>query len=131
MHLQEGEGYSAVAMNVLLGLAGKLQPVIPVNVTNRGAIADLAPDDVVEVPCLITEHLIRPLAVGPIDATSRLLLEQVKLYEKSLVDAVVYRDLAELVKALALNPLVPSPAVAQELIAAFREQEAPYFDSFR
>ncbi len=131
MHLQEGEGYGAVAMEVLLGLTGKQQCVLPVNVPNRGAIPGLLPDDVVEVPCLITERLIRPLAVGPIDAAARSLLEQVKLYERSLVDAVVYRDLGELVRALALNPLVPSPAVAQELVTAFREQEAPYFDSFK
>jgi 6-phospho-beta-glucosidase len=131
MSLKSGEGYSAVAMDVLLGLAGKGQSVVPVNVMNRGAIAGLALDDVVEVPSLITERLIRPLAVGPIDVESRLLIEQVKQYERSLVDAVVYRDLGALVDALALNPLVPSPAVARDLILAFKEQEAPYFDSFK
>ncbi|MHB8108355.1 MAG: family 4 glycosyl hydrolase, partial [Candidatus Cryosericum sp.] len=116
MNLKTGEGYSAVAMDVLLGLAGKSQTVVPVNVMNRGAIAGLAPDDVVEVPSLITERLIRPLAVGPIDMDSQLLINQVKLYERSLVDAVAYRDLEALIEALALNPLVPSPAVARDLI---------------
>ena len=131
MKLQNGSGYSAVAMDVLLALAGKGDRVVPVNVVNRGAIAGLALDDVVEVPSLISERLIRPLAVGPIDEDSRLLIQQVKLYERSLVDAVVYRDLAALEGALALNPLVPSPAVARDLVAAFKEQEAPYFDSFK
>ncbi|MHB8106223.1 MAG: family 4 glycosyl hydrolase [Candidatus Cryosericum sp.] len=130
MSIKNGQGYSAVAMDVLLGLAGKAQSVVPVNVMNRGAIAGLALDDVVEVPSLITERLIRPLAVGPIDSESRLLIEQVKLYERSLVDAVVYRDLEALIDALAINPLVPSPAVARDLVLAFREQEAPYFDNF-
>jgi 6-phospho-beta-glucosidase len=131
MSLKSGEGYSAVAMDVLLGLAGKGQSVVPVNVMNRGAIAGLALDDVVEVPSLITERLIRPLAVGPIDRESQLLIEQVKLYERSLVDAVAYRDFGALIEALALNPLVPSPAVARDLVLAFKEQEAPYFDSFK
>jgi 6-phospho-beta-glucosidase len=131
MKLANGAGYSAVAMDVLLGLAGKGARVVPVNVINRGTIAGLALDDVVEVPSLITERLIRPLAVGPIDADSRLLIQQVKLYERSLVDAVVYRDLDALESALALNPLVPSPAVARDLVMAFKEQEAPYFDSFK
>jgi 6-phospho-beta-glucosidase len=131
MKLGNGAGYSAVAMDVLLGLAGKGQRVVPVNVMNRGAIAALALDDVVEVPSLITERLIRPLAVGPIDEDSRLLIQQVKLYERSLVDAVVYRDLEALVGALTLNPLVPSPLVARDLVMAFKEQEAPYFDSFK
>ncbi|MHB8071638.1 MAG: family 4 glycosyl hydrolase [Candidatus Cryosericum sp.] len=131
MKLGSGAGYSAVAMDVLLGLAGKGARVVPVNVVNRGTIASLALDDVVEVPSLITERLIRPLAVGPIDEDSRLLIQQVKLYERSLVDAVVYHDLAALEGALALNPLVPSPAVARDLIAAFKEQEAPYFDGFK
>lgn len=131
MKLRNGAGYSTVAMDVLLALAGKGDRVVPVNVVNRGAITGLALDDVVEVPSLITERLIRPLAVGPIDEDSRLLIQQVKLYERSLVDAVVYRDLAALEAALALNPLVPSPAVARDLVAAFREQEAPYFDGFK
>jgi len=131
MSLKTGQGYSAVAMDVLLGLAGKDQPVVPVNVMNRGAIAGLALDDVVEVPSLVTERLIRPLTVGPIDMESQLLIQQVKLYERSLVDAVVYRDLEALIEALAINPLVPSPAVARDLVLAFKEQEAPYFDSFK
>ena len=131
MNLKNGEGYSAVATDVLLGLAGKGQSVIPVNVMNRGAIAGLALDDVVEVPSLITERLVRPLAVGPIDMDSQVLISHVKLYERSLVDAVVYRDLEALIEALALNPLVPSPAVARDLVLAFKEQEAPYFDSFK
>lgn len=130
MNITAGQGYSAVAMDVLLGLAGKKPSVVPVNVVNQGAIAGLASDDVVEVPSLITERLIRPLAVGPIDRESQVLIEQVKLYERSLVDAVAYHDLEALVQALALNPLVPSPAVARELVRAFKEQEAPYFDLF-
>jgi 6-phospho-beta-glucosidase len=131
MNIKSGEGYSTVAMDVLLGLSGKGQSVVPVNIMNRGAITGLALDDVVEIPSLITERLIRPLAVGPIDADSQLLIGQVKLYERSLVDAVAYRDLGALIEALALNPLVPSPAVARDLVLAFKEQEAPYFDSFK
>jgi len=131
MDIKNGQGYSAVAMDVLLGLAGKGACVVPVNVMNRGAIASLAFDDVVEVPSLITERLVRPLAVGPIDKDSQLLIEQVKLYERSLVDAVAYHDLEALIEALALNPLVPSPTVARDLVLAFKEQEAPYFDSFK
>lgn len=130
MNITAGQDYSAVAMDVLLGLAGKKPSVVPVNVVNQGAIAGLASDDVVEVPSLITERLIRPLAVGPIDRDSQVLIEQVKLYERSLVDAVAYHDLEALIDALALNPLVPSPAVARDLVQAFKEQEAPYFDLF-
>ncbi|RIE17512.1 hypothetical protein [Candidatus Cryosericum septentrionale] len=79
-----------------------------------------------------------PILVGALlDLQERLglteisLIEQVKLYERSLVDAVAYRDLKALIEALALNPLVPSPAVARDLVLAFKEQEAPYFDSFK
>jgi 6-phospho-beta-glucosidase len=131
MNIRDGEGYSAVAMEVLLALSGKRQSVVPVNVLNQGALPFLAPDDVVEVPSLLSERLIRPLAVGPVDAESQLLIQQVKSYERSLVDAIVYHDTEELIRSLALNPLVPSPAVARELVSAFREQEAPYFDIFR
>lgn len=125
------EALVATAAQVLEALAGKHASVLPVDTLNRGAMPMLAPDDVVEVPCAITERLVRPLAVGPIDSASRLLIEQVKLYERSLIDAIVYRDLDSLVSALSLHPLMPSPDSAQELVQAFREQEAPYFDGFR
>ncbi|HOV50742.1 MAG TPA: hypothetical protein PLZ61_05330 [Candidatus Cryosericum sp.] len=129
--LKPGEALARAAVQVLESLAGKRDSVLPVDTVNRGAIPSLAPDDVVEVPCAITERLVRPLAVGPIDSATRLLIEQVKLYERSLVDAVVYRDLDSLVAALSLNPLIPSPDTARDLVQAFREQEAPYFDGFR
>jgi 6-phospho-beta-glucosidase len=125
------EVLAATAAQVLEALAGKRDSVLPVDTLNRNALPMLAPDDVVEVPCAITEHLVRPLAVGPIDSASRLLIEQVKLYERSLIDAVVYRDLDSLISALSLSPLIPSPDCARALVQAFREQEAPYFDGFR
>jgi alpha-galactosidase/6-phospho-beta-glucosidase family protein len=129
--LKPGEALAGAAVQVLEAIAGKRDSVLPVDTVNCGAIPSLAPDDVVEVPCAITERLVRPLAVGPIDSATRLLIEQVKLYERSLVDAIVYRDLDSLVSALSLNPLIPSPDAALALVQAFREQEAPYFDGFR
>jgi alpha-galactosidase/6-phospho-beta-glucosidase family protein len=65
-----------------------------------------------------------------VDRESQLLIEQVKLYERALVDAVAYQDSEALIAALALNPLVPSPAVARDIVRTFKEQEAPYFDRF-
>jgi 6-phospho-beta-glucosidase len=131
MGLTNAGGYSTVAMEVLLALAGKKAAVVPVNVANKGAIAGLAFDDVVEVPALITEKLIRPLAVGLIEPEAEALLEQVKTYERALVAAIQSQSLEALTAALALNPLVPSLALARELVTAFKQQEAPYFDNFK
>jgi 6-phospho-beta-glucosidase len=130
MGLTNSGGYSKVAMKVLLALAGKESAVVPVNIRNNGAITSLAFEDVVEVPALITENLIRPLVVGPIEREAEALLEQVKLYERALVKASQDQNLEALIKALALNPLVPSLALAKKLVLAFKRQEAPYFDNF-
>jgi len=131
MGLTNTGGYSRVAMEVLLALAGQAPAVVPVNTKNQGAITGLGFDAVVEVPALITEKLIRPLAVGPLEPRAEVLLAEVKAYENALVTAVQKQSLEALIKALALNPLVPSLAVARELVAAFKQQEAPYFDAFK
>jgi alpha-galactosidase/6-phospho-beta-glucosidase family protein len=49
------------------------------------------------------------------------LIERVKIYERATIRAALSGDPAARVDALALNPLVPSRAHAEALVAAFGE----------
>jgi 6-phospho-beta-glucosidase len=90
--------------------------VIPVNVPNHGNIPELESDDVIEVPCAIGGNGPRALHVGALPAAVRQLTTRVKAYERATVAAAQSMDRASLVGALAQNPLVPSAAVASQLV---------------
>jgi 6-phospho-beta-glucosidase len=60
-----------------------------VNVRNDGAIEDLAPDDVVEVPCVIDRHGARPARTGRLPDSVRGLVQAVKAYERTAIQAAL------------------------------------------
>src|SRR5205085_11498079 len=60
----EGEGYEGLATAVITASALRMKVPLILNVPNRGAIPDLADDDVVEVTCLTDENGAHPLAQG-------------------------------------------------------------------
>ena len=57
-------GYHRIAIEVMQALISAEPRRVVVNVPNQGAIADLADDDVVEVPCSIDRNGVRPLPAG-------------------------------------------------------------------
>ena len=99
-------GYHRIALDVTAALVSGQTSRIVLNVTNRGAITDLAIDDVVEVPCLIDPDGPRPLSVGRLPAAVRGLVQAVKEFEHLTIRAAVEksRSLAKL--ALLTNPLM-------------------------
>lgn len=119
-------GYEGVALRVIDGLTSGHAGSVIVNTRNGASMGFLEPDDVVEVPALVSGGGIQPLAVGELTRSARGLVTQVKEYERTVVEAAVTADagLAEL--ALALNPLVPSVKVARELLADYRERHGEH-----
>lgn len=111
-------GYHRIALEVMTALAGAQTSRIVLNVCNRGAITDLADDDVVEVPCLVDWHGPQAIAVGALPAQVRGLLLAVKEYECLTIRAAVERSkhLAQL--ALLTYPLTGEWRPARRLIDA-------------
>lgn len=99
-------GYHRIALEVMTALASSQPSRIVLNVANRGAISDLAPDDVVEVPCLVDRHGPQSLGFGRLPDTVRGLVQAVKEYERLTIRAAVEgsKELARL--ALLTYPLV-------------------------
>jgi 6-phospho-beta-glucosidase len=113
-------GYHRVAVRVMAALAGARPGRLVVNAPNRGAIEELASDDVVEVPCRVDAAGIVPLAAGRLPDAVRGLVLSVKTYERQLVHAAVQgsRRLAQL--ALVHNPLVADWELAGRLLDALQ-----------
>jgi 6-phospho-beta-glucosidase len=115
-------GYHRIALDVMRALTSEQPSRLVLNVKNNGAMAELANDDVVEVPCLIDWHGPQALAVGALPAQVRGLVQAVKEYERLTIRAAVEKSSALAKQALLIYPLVgewePSTRLMAELIKA-------------
>ena len=107
-----------------------IQTDIPLNVENQGCISFLDDDDIIEVTCRIDKSGIHPQKAENIPLANRLLIEQVKQYEKLTVQAIKDKSLETARQALMANPLVGSYSMAgiilDEYVKAFPEVYAGY-----
>ncbi len=108
-------GYHRIAIDVMTGLLSEKPKQVVVNVRNQGSIADLAPDDVVEVPCQISSAGVTPVPTGPLPESVRGLVLAVKAYEHTAIRAAVEKSwkLAQL--AMLEYPIIGQWEIAEEL----------------
>ncbi|MDQ6758892.1 MAG: 6-phospho-beta-glucosidase [Acidobacteriota bacterium] len=111
-------GYHRIALDVMTALSGDTSRRVVVNVHNHGAIEDLHPFDVVEVPCLINRHGPEPVQTGGLPESVKGLVWAVKGYEHLAIRAAVERsfDLARL--ALMVYPTVGEWSTATDVMRA-------------
>jgi 6-phospho-beta-glucosidase len=119
-------GYEGVALQVIDGLTGRAPGKVIVNTRGGAGLGFLDPDDVVEVPALVDQSGVTPLAAEGLPRSARGLVSCVKDYERAVVDAAVTGDADAASLALALHPLVPGVTVAREMMREYREQHGPY-----
>jgi 6-phospho-beta-glucosidase len=124
-------GYEGLALQVIDGLSGGGGREVIVNTRNGTSLGFLDPEDIVEVPALVTADGVSPLPVAGLPRASRALVEQVKEYERGVVEAAMSGDAGLAGVALAEHPLVPGIAAARELIAEYREAHGKDLDYLR
>lgn len=125
-----GSLYSEAAMRLISSIHRDRRDVQCVDVQNRGALADLPDDTVVEVNCLIDARGAHPIAVGRLRPQLRGLLQQVKAYEELTIAAALTGDRGLAFQALLANPLVPSARVAKELLEDLLAANEEYLPRF-
>jgi len=114
-------GYEGLALRVIDGLAGRGAREVIVNTRNDGSMSFLDPDDIVEIPARVDADGLSPLPVPELPRSAKALVEQVKEYERGVVDAAMSGDAGLAGVALSLHPLVPGITAARELISEYRE----------
>lgn len=125
-----GALYSTAAVSLIAAIVGNKNEVHIVNSRNRGAIADLPEDSVVELPCLVGAAGATPLTVGYLPVAIRGLIQAVKAYEEITIEAAVTGDRRIALQALLNHPLVPSFEVAKALLNAILEANSDYLPQF-
>jgi alpha-galactosidase len=101
-----------------------------VNVVNDGAIANLPPGAIVEVPARICRNRVMPLQVGPLPkGIVELCARQVAIQELTL-QAAVNGDRNAALQALVLDPVVPDMATARWVLDELLKVHALHFRQF-
>jgi len=113
-------GYHRIALDVMNGLCSNEEVRVVVNVRNSGSIAEIAANDVAEVPCAIGGNSITPEQCGSLPESVRGLVLSVKAYERAIIEAAVTKSASLAQKALLLLPTVgewePSGRIVSDLM---------------
>jgi 6-phospho-beta-glucosidase len=120
-------GYAAVALDLIETLQAGGRRIMILNVPNHGSVDGMAPDDVVEIPVLVTANGLRPLAVGKVPGHALGLMQSVKAYELLTIEAAVEGSKAKALLALTLHPLVADAGIARLVLDDFCRQHAKTF----
>ena len=119
-------GYHRIALDVMTALTSDTPKRVVVNVHNHGAIEDLQPFDVVEIPCMINREGPEPVHMGNLPESVRGLTLAVKAFEHLAIRAAIERsfDLARL--ALMVNPIVGEWRTATGVLRALVDGDPEY-----
>lgn len=117
--------HGAFIVDVACSLAFDLRQRHLVIVENKGAIANLPYDAMVEVPAYITANGPEPVRMGAVPLFHQTLLMQQLASEQLLVEATIEGSYEKALQAFTLNRTVPTmqhaKAILDEMIAANRE----------
>lgn len=114
-------GYAGVALGVMAAVSRNERRTMILNVRNRGTVAALPDDAVIEVPAVVDANGVHPLSLPTQpDAHQLGLMEQVKAVERHAIAAAITGSEREALLAFALHPLVDSVTVARDLLTGYR-----------
>lgn len=126
-----GAYYSTAAVALISAIHRDAGEIHILNTRNDGALPDLPPDCVVELPSVVGRNGAKALPVAPMHPSIRGLVQAVKAYEELTVRAAVEGDERSAIQALLAHPLVPSFSVAKGLWATIKEVNRAYLPQFR
>jgi 6-phospho-beta-glucosidase len=119
-----GAFYSEAAVALAASLSADTGDVQVVDVRNRGTVAGLADDDVVEVPARIRSTGAEPLPQPPLAPELLGLVQHVAAYERLATKSARSGDRNTARMALLAHPLVREYQLAEDLLESLLEAEA-------
>jgi len=98
------------------GIAHDQQARLILNVRNRGTLAELDADAVVEVPCIVDASGARPVSDTALPDFGVGLVVNAKYVERQTIEAALTGSKTAAVRALTHHPLIDSVTVARALL---------------
>ncbi|MGL5042186.1 MAG: 6-phospho-alpha-glucosidase [Culicoidibacterales bacterium] len=115
--LQDFTVFGDFIVDIAASIAYNLGHRYLVIVENNGAIPNLPPDAMVEVPAYLRFWGPEPISQKPITAFYKGLIENQLASETLAVDAYFEKSYAKALQAIAINKTVPSTTVAKQILA--------------
>ena len=126
-----GALYSDAACRLINSIYNDKGDIQPEDCRNNGAIEGLDDDSAVEVSCVITKEGPRPLAMGKLPLQVTGLVQEIKNFEKLVIEAAVTGDYHTALMAMSMNPLVPSDKMAKILLDELLVAHKDYLPQFK
>jgi 6-phospho-beta-glucosidase len=118
-------GYHRIAVEAIRALCAAEPARMVLNIPNRGAVPDLSPEDVVEIPCLVDKSGPRPISNTRFPEAVRGLAQAVKTYERYTIEAAVSHDRATAYLALFSNPIIGDWELARTCVERLLDAPTP------
>jgi 6-phospho-beta-glucosidase len=126
-HVRGGSIFGDMAVEVIRGLITQNASIHILNIPNRSALPDFAPDRIVEVPARLERAGATPLVQDPLPSAVVGLLQMLAEYQWLAAGAIWHGEGRDLRHALASNPLVLSLSLAEKLLNEIIPLQAAYF----
>ena len=123
-----GAMYSEAAVSLMDSIWNDRGDIHVVNVQNNGCLPELPADSVIETNCIIRREGAIPLNYGPLPASIKGLVQQVKAYENLTIEAAFEKSKTKAYLALVNNPLVHDAYDAKLLLDEILEANSAYID---
>lgn len=125
------DAVSEGAAELIEGLSGESYLEETVNVPNRGAIANLPYDTIVELPAVVGPFGIRPAQLGPLPGPIGELCRREAALVELVVDAAVSGDRSMALQALLLDPMINDIPRAKAILGDYLTTFGEYLPQFR
>jgi 6-phospho-beta-glucosidase len=112
-------GYAAIAAAFARAVTSGTSEALALNVANRGRLANLDDEAVVEVSCAVDTEGAVPLPGRSLPAEQADLVTRIKTAERLTIDAATHGRRASALDALAAHPVVPSRPMAERILKAY------------
>jgi alpha-galactosidase len=128
--LEATEGEHMQTMDILSNFYYDRRQEYAVNVPNRGAVSNLPPDAIVEIPAVTTQEGMAPLPVGEIPGgLAAVLLHRISVVEAA-VEAALTGNRKMMVEAMLLDGAVGDYVTAEKLTDALLKAQAEHLPQF-
>lgn len=126
-----GAYYSDAACRLINSIYNDIRDIQPVDTINKGAIDGIDYDSAVEVSCVITKDGPKPLNIGKLPTAVNGLVQEIKTFEKLVIEAAVEGNYGKALLALTVNPLTPSDRMAKIILDELLEAHKEYLPQFK
>ncbi|GMQ59003.1 glycoside hydrolase [Vallitalea sediminicola] len=128
---EDDGGYAGVALNYIKAIQTGKEVEMVLSVPNNGSIEGLEDDDIIEITCKIDKDGAKPVKIGKVPELQMNLIRQVKLFERTTVEAIREKSIEKAIKALMVHPLVNSYSLAKALVHEYLDEYKEFVGEWR